>query len=439
MNNLKLASAIALALGGISAAQAGTAPTLAQCQSPTDTLFVAGSSAAQNAFANALNTDAFGGAGVTFKASNGNFEAFCGISANASFAPVGNSVVVHYRAEGGSVVGALPIVSTKPVKFLNLASATSLGQTLTTTGTSETVGTTDGWGGPLIEHAVEVGVTDLEPAQFVGKNYPSAYSTSVFGSATAAQLAGLSKTVLFDQVFGLFVNTSGLNGGGTGQAINLSKQAYANILDGNYTDWSQVPTTAFTSGAATTAGVVSNVAAPITVINREAGSGTRTGASIYFLGYNCGQTATFVNDPNPAADYYATSDELAAASATPGGIAYASIDNAGKANLTTVSLNGIVPSNLAATAGDYGWWYEAQLIKGTITSTGGPTIYSFLTTELANVNTAPHAADILAVPGAGSPKNAVSVPVVANTSEPGSAIYVNPFTHSSSSCSVVSP
>ena len=438
MNNLKLASAIALALGGISAAQAGTAPTLAQCQSPTDLLFVAGSSAAQNAFANALNTDAFGGAGVTFKASNGNFEAFCGISSNASFAPVGNPVVVHYRAEGGSVTGALPIVSSKPIKFLNLAAATALGQTLTTTGTSSTVGTTDGWGGALISHTVEVGVTDLEPAQFVAKNYPTAYSATVFGSASPAQLNALTKTVLFDQVFGLFVNTSGLNGGGTGQALNLSKQTYANILDGTYTDWSEVPTTTF-SGGVPTASVASTVAAPITLINREAGSGTRTGASIYFLGYNCGQTSTAVSDPNPTTDYYATSDELAAASSTPGGIAYASIDNAGKANLTTVSLNGIAPSNLATTTGDYQWWFEAQLIKGTITSTGGPTIYSFLATELANVNTAPHAADILAVPGAGSPKNAISIPAAANTNEPGSPIYVNAYTHSSNSCSIPAP
>src|ERR1700733_11046881 len=110
MRNLKIASAVALALGGISAAQAAS-PTLAQCQAPGATLYVAGSSAAQNAFAAALNTDLFGGGEVTYSATNGNFKAYCGLSANATVAPVNTPIVVHYRAEGGSVVGALPIVS----------------------------------------------------------------------------------------------------------------------------------------------------------------------------------------------------------------------------------------------------------------------------------------------------------------------------------------
>jgi hypothetical protein len=89
---------------------------------------------------------------------------------------------------------------------------------------------------------------------------------------------------------------------------------------------------------------------------------------------------------------------------------------------------------VAAATGQYDWWYEAQLIKGTITSTGGTGIYNFLKTELANVNTAPHVVDILAIPGAGSPANAVSVPLVGNTNEPGATIYVNPFGRSSNSC-----
>jgi hypothetical protein len=425
MTNYKLASAIALVLGGISAAQAAS-PTVAQCKTPNDTLYVAGSSAAQNSFGAALNTDLFSGGEITFSASNGNFKAYCGISANAAVAPVGDVVVVHYRAEGGSVVGALPIVSGKTIKFLDLTNAAVTSTAVTTTGTSAANGTTDGWGGPLTAHTVEVGVTDVEPGQFSGSNYPSAYSPAVFGTASPAQLGGLTKTVLFDQVFGLFVNTNSINGvATTGQAINLTRETVANILTGTYTDWSQVPTA--------TGGQVSSVAAPITLINREAGSGTRTGASIYFLNYNCGQVKTPVSETG-AGDYYATADALTAAGSTPGGITYASIDNAGKTNLSTVSLSGVAPTNLAATSGQYDWWYEAQLIKGTIVSTGGSGIYTFLKTELASVNTAPHVADILAVPNAGSPANPAAVPVVANTAQAGSAIYVNPFTRASNSC-----
>ena len=422
-NNAKIAYAVALALGGVAAAQAQ--PTVAQCKSPNNVLYVAGSSAAQGGFGNALVTDAFGGSALTFSASNGNFKAYCGISANASVAPTGNVVVVHYRAEGGSVVGALPIVSGKGIKFLDLTNSAVTSTSVTTTGTSGTVGTTDGWGGPLTQHTVEVGVTDVEPGQFVGKNYPSNYSVGVFGSASPAQLAGVTKTVLFDQVFGLFVNTSGFNGGGTGQAVTLGKSAVANILNGLYTDWSQVPNS--TNPAAPS--VVSSTAAPISLINREAGSGTRTGASVYFLDYNCSQTSSAIGEDSSFGDGYQTADVLTTAETVPGAITYASIDNAGKPNLTTVSLNGVAPSNFAPVSGQYDWWYEAQLIKGSINSTG-TSIYNFLTTELSNVNTAPHQSDILAVPTAlviGNP--------TANNHEPGPVIYTNPYTRNSNSCS----
>jgi hypothetical protein len=427
----KIAYAVAVALGTIAGAAHAATPSVTQCKSPNNILYVAGSSAAQNAFGNALNTDLLGGGAITFSASNGNFKAYCGISANAAVVPVGNVVVVHYRAEGGSVVGALPIAGSATgapplgattIKFLDLTNAAVTTTAVATTGTSAANGITDSWGGPLTGHTVEVGVTDVEPGQFIGKNYPSTYNTANFGTATPANLGALTKTVLFDQVFGLFVNTSGLSGGGTGQTINLTRSTVANILTGLYTDWSQVPT-----GTAGTA-VVSSTPAAITLVNREPGSGTRTGASIYFLGYNCDQSATPIAETG-AADGFATADVLATATATPGSITYASIDNAGKANLSTVQLNGVAPSNAAVISGSYDWWYEAQLIKGVSINSTGSAIYTFLTTELSNVNTAPHVVDILAVPKAFAP----GVPA-ANTAEPGAPIYVNPFTRLNNSC-----
>lgn len=419
----------------MSAAHAQTAPTVTQCKgTPADTLYIAGSSAAQPAFGSALATDLFGGSSfeLTFKATNGNFEAFCGfaVSGNTAGITAGNLVVVHYRAEGGSVVGALPIAASKTVKFLDLTNAAVTSTTVTTGGTSEANGPNDSWTGPLTEHTVEVGVTDVEPAALVGSNYPTTYNTTVFGTATPAQLGGLAHTALFQEVYGLFVNTSGINGGGTGQAINLTRNTVGAILAGSITDWSQVP-----SGT----GTVSSVAAPITVVNRESGSGTRTGAGIYFLNIGCSGNAT-INDPTPANDYYATSDALAAAAGIPGSITYASIDNNGKqAALSMASLNGTAPTNFGATNGSYDWWTEAQLVKGTITSTGGSTIYTWLTTELAKVATAPHAADVNAIPGvAGNVPTAA--PAAANTLN-GVSIYVNPFTkggNKTSSCAAPS-
>src|SRR5580692_10172216 len=101
MRNDKLVAAIALALGTVPAAHA-VVPTLAQCQAPQHQVYVAGSSAAQKAFFTATNADVFAGNGSLYVSSNGNFQALCGVSASAAYAPVGDSVLIHYRAEGGS-------------------------------------------------------------------------------------------------------------------------------------------------------------------------------------------------------------------------------------------------------------------------------------------------------------------------------------------------
>jgi hypothetical protein len=425
--NLKIAAAVAVAVGGHMAAHAA-GPTFAQCATAGATLYVAGSSAAQSAFSVALATDLFDSNGeTTMSASNGNFKAYCGFakSGNGAGIAAGTITTLYYRGEGGSVVGALPIASGKPVKMLDISSGACQVASPATTGTSATVGTTDGWGGCVTNHAVEMGITDLEPTVFTPPNYPSAYSTAVFGTASKAQLAALTSTKLFQQVFGLYVNTSGINGGGTGQAVNLTRETAAAILEGNYTDWSAVPSA---SG-----GQVSTVSAPITLVNREAGSGTRTGATIYFLGTNCVTFPATLSDPGP--DGFATGDVLATAAATAGAITYASIDNS-NASLSIASISGVTPSNLAATNGQYDWWFEATAQKGTITSPNGTALYNFLSGgELTNLATAPHAVDVNAIPNAGNPANVAAVPVTASTVN-SKTIYINPFTRAGNSCNI---
>jgi ABC-type phosphate transport system substrate-binding protein len=440
MNNVKVAAAVAIALGGGLAGQSAFALTAAQCTVAPVKLYVAGSSAAQPSFATALAADLFDTTNgeTTFSApavanvANGNFKAYCGTAkaGNGAHLATGTVVLVHYRGEGGSVVGALPVVSNKPVKFLDLsATSCQTGTAPSVTGLSANVGTTDGWTGCVTTHAVEMGVTDLEPGVFIGQNYPVNYSTTVFGTATPAQLGNLTTTPLFQQVFGLFINTNGLSGGGVAQAVDLSRETVANILAGNISDWSQVPTV--------TGGHVSTTSpAPITLVNREAGSGTRSGASIYFLETNCsanGVGSGVLSDPNPTLDGFATGDVLNTVSATPGGITYASIDNNNGThpNLTLASLSGVAPSNLAATSGSYDWWFEATAVQGA-PSTSGAAVYNWLIGgELANVATAPHVKDILAIPNNGT--NVATVPVVASTVG-GTTIYINPFTRGGNSC-----
>jgi hypothetical protein len=434
MNNLTVAAAVALALGAASAAQAQT------CAAPDFALYVAGSSAAKPAFQVALASDLFTSE-QSFSSTNGDFEAFCGPISTTGAAKTGltagSIATVYYRAEGGSVVGALPVVSGKAVNFLDLSGPGCLTTNPVTTGTSAANGTTDSWGGCVTRHGVELGVTDLEPSVFLAsaKNYPTAYSTAVFGSASPAQLVTLTSTSipLFQQVFGIFVNTSGINGGAVGQSINLSKETVAQILTGHYVDWSKVPSA---SG-----GAVSSTSQTIAIKNREAGSGTRTGASLYFLGAECTTLPIALKDGAASNDSYATSDVLKAAASVPGSITYASIDNQTKqSNLSMVSLSGVVPGNLAAASGQYDYWYEATAVNGNttgnsggVTTPGAVAIASFLTGgELQALATAPHALDINVIPG-----RAGNVGVVPITSSAGSAtIYINPFTRSGNSCNI---
>jgi ABC-type phosphate transport system substrate-binding protein len=443
MNNLTIAAAVALALGAASAAEA----QVAACATPDYALYVAGSSAAVSSFKTALLADLFSSE-TAYSSTNGDFEAFCGPVSNSGAANVpgltaGSIAIVHYRAEGGSVGGVLPIVNGDVVNFLDLTGSGCNVLNPPTTGTSQVNGTTDSWGGCLTTHGVELGVSDLEPSAFsvTSGNYPTAYSTAAFGTATQAQLNTLtgSSVALFQQVFGIFVNTSGINGGGTGQPLNLSKETVAQILNGHYKNWSAVPSA---SG-----GAVSSSSQTIVIKNREAGSGTRTGASIYFLGQECSTIPLALRDPvaTSSLDAYGTGDVLKQAASNAGAITYASIDNSTKQSaLTMVTLSGVTPSNLAAASGQYDYWFEAtaQLgnttgTSGGITTPGGSAIAHFLTSgELSGLATAPHATDILAIPGAG-PTATPNVGTVPLTSSAGTqTIYVNPFTRSKNSCNI---
>jgi hypothetical protein len=440
--NMKIATAVALALGGgITAAQAATPATPAQCAAAFNYLYVAGSSAAQPAFASALANDLFDSNGettISATVGNGNFKAYCGFakSGNGAGVPTGSVVTLYYRAEGGSVTGALPIASGKPINQLDLTQTACQVAGPVVNGTSATVGTTDGWTGCVTKHAVEMGVTDVDPPQFTKSsgNYPTAYSTTVFGSANLATFSFSGQSRLFDQVFGLYVNTQSINGASSpGAILNLSREAGAAIFAGDYTDWSEI--------ASASGGAVSSVAAPITVVSREAGSGTRTGASIYFLGSNCNKAALNYTDNFPQYDGYATGDVLTYASTIPGAVTYASIDNA-KTNLTLAQLSGVTPSNLAAATGQYDWWFEAYTQRAaTIASPGGLALYNWLKGgELANLATAPQKSDIMAIPNLGTngpgSSNTQIVPLLQSGATP---IYLNPYTRGTGNCNIPTP
>lgn len=440
-----VAAAVAVALGsGIAAA--ASPPSLAAAASTAYSLIIAGSSAAQSSIQNAFEVDACGGAANALSvqsSGNKNFFAFSCVTANViGSVPAGTLVTVYYRSEGGSVTGALPLISGASIQRLLLtdpsctvSSSGTIG-TCAVTGVTATNGPNDSWTGAVTKAQVQLGVTDVEPAQLTNLDYPKNYSTSVFGTATPAQLAALSVVPAVQQVFGLAVNTTGmtLNTSANGPHINLSAESVANILERNYTNWNSVPD-ALTGQPVTTNSVA------ITRIDREPGSGTRTQANIYFLHYQCGSTTGINNTTNEQLNY-STGDELTQANTVGGSIAYASIDNilppkaSSYSNLVPVYLNGIEPSTLAAATGQYDDWFEATLVTPDYSiPADAAAISSWLQTDLPNLSAAPLQADINVIPNVGT--NSATVPLTSN-SNGTITVYINPFTRGGNSCNVPS-
>lgn len=441
VRNIKVAAAVAAVLASGSAL--ANQPTPASAAAPAIGLYIAGSSAAKNAVLAAIEGPTVCGNSFSLFSSTGDtnfFAVSCTPLASTGLPSANGSNIytIWYRDEGGSVTGALPLVSGSQINQLSLAGATgSAGSyTVAVSGSSATNGIDDSFGSGVFKAPVQFGITDVEPTALVGDNYPSAYKSSVYGKATPAQLANLSPTTLFDQVFGIFVNTNSSAfttaekaGQGTANGtLNLPAETITNILQGNSNNWNDVPDT---TGAAVTASSL-----PIVIVNREQGSGSRTATSIFFTSDECNKGAVSIQESTGGtADYFSTGNVLSAANGIPGSITYASIDNAGSTsfpNLTLVQVNGVTPSQLAAASGEYGDWFEATGVTGpnfSSLSADQQQLITDLTGAFQTQATAPNTPDILAIPG--NSTNNASLPVSGTLAN---KIYVNPFSRAGLSC-----
>jgi hypothetical protein len=170
------------------------------------------------------------------------------------------------------------------------------------------------------------------------------------------------------------------------------------------------------------------------VINQVTNSGARMATQLYLLNDYCTYDSLALYEPSPASESFSTIDALALANATPGSITYASIDYDGvMPNLTLASINSISPSAQAAVNGLYKWWYETTMQPGAITSSGGTALYNWLKKELSSVATVPHTPQVMAIAGAGTPANAVTLPAGSHTYN-GQTVYINLFSRQAYGC-----
>lgn len=459
--NLKLAAAIAAVLSS-SAGLAQNAISPASAAAPHTAYYIAGSSAAKNAIIDVVESSVCGSVYSVFSSTpDPNFFAVsCAAPAN-SLLPNANGTnifTIWYRAEGGSVTGALPVITGVSLNQLNLNSSATVanpsgGFTVTIGGNATGNGLDDSFSN-VNEAPVMLGITDVEPGQLIHDNYPSAYSTTVYGKATSAQLQGLKHTAIFDQVFGIFINPtaagfSTAEKASIGQAapaasLSLSTQQIGDLLQGKTTDWSKA--------VDINGNPVASTSSPVTIINRETGSGSRTATEIFFTSFPCTTLSSVapiqeqVGLVPGATDYFSTSDVLTAANGTPGSITYATIDQAGGSfpNLTLVAINGVAPSNLNAASGAYGDWFEADFISPATAVANAETgdqkgLQTVLTTAFQKIQGNGFGqADLLgnpnvdtAFPAAIPATSTANVPAVSSKT-----IYTNPFTRGGASCQV---
>ena len=265
-----IASAVAAALG--SGAAMATVPTV----TPNAVVYSAGSSTEQGSFTAAVcrlltNVDSYTDA--SSGANSSSYRVLYGdlISATGGLA-AGSHVLFVYKFNGGGYAnGAVPqTVAGGTLPYPQQSAILSASDSATALGQG-TVCTTANGGNPTYKYTIgslsnnqqpDWGSTDVEVSMFQGAinnpNYPAA-TVSVGGS-----------DLLYDVVFGVAVTQALYN-----YKTNFSKAELAGILDGYYTDWSQLYGD---NGSPLPAG-------GIILIDRNVGSSIKTVGNQYLLGF----------------------------------------------------------------------------------------------------------------------------------------------------------
>jgi hypothetical protein len=287
----------------------------------------------------------------------------------------GLNAILYYRAEGGSAYGVAPIAKGQQIFRLVVdANCTGTSPTWTCPVTGWNFAAETG-AGNIVKDTTELGVSDVEPSKFVGDNWPGGF----FGAApTAAQLANITSIKpVTGQVFAIYVNSSV-----SATPISLSKAAVAAILEGSATDWSAVPKL---DGS----GFVSATSSPITVCNRDKGSGTRAGVGFFFTGYGCTPSGVALVVSSLAINASGGSETTCIAGGA-GRIGYLGFSGAtDPAGMVHVNIDGIAPNLHDAAAGGYGYWFEATFNNGTALTGNDALLATLLAARIRSAATVP--------------------------------------------------
>jgi hypothetical protein len=293
----------------------------------------------------------------------------------------GKNVAFYKVDRGGSAQGVQPVASPAGVgTALATLDLTSCGARAATVPNYTCTGTTQKT--PLL------GVSDVEPALFVGVNVPTGFDA---GGLSAAELGALTVTPVVQTVFGVAVNTrlrdalqaaQGLVVGDNSDANrpSIPRSIAGSLFRGEMADPA--------NGLGWHALGVANPDKQVNVARRVAGSGTQAAANMYFGGFPCGPNAKSpaTNGDFPSATggnsnagpFTGTGLYVYEGSTTgnvislltnaqndavnaPYALGHVSLENAETAAFKHVRVDGVLPSRANATAGRYDYVVESTM------------------------------------------------------------------------------
>lgn len=281
----------------------GQAFALAPNTVPDITLYASGASAQDKAFgalleelcvAGTYDTYLDGGVGKAQRAFSCNLD-----STKVTGLSIANpKVLIYKRSAGGSGMGVAPVADATPMEFMNVNSTNC-----TLTATPNTYNCAYNATSNMHMHTSDAGLSDVEPALFVGVN-------SIGSDVTSSQLAKLDVRSVRAGVFGIPVTTAlrnalqkaqGLVVGDETQANmpSLSKIQVASLMAKNgVKKWD----TLYMGGSKLTA--VAGVTPPsdlkVHICRRVNGSGTQAQFNANFLGNPCSASALAPADTSSA-------------------------------------------------------------------------------------------------------------------------------------------
>ena len=346
----KIAAACGLAIAALSSQAFAHAPSV----TPDLEVFISGSSALQGTLGKVAEGMMTAGTIDVFydSASSGkDYRAYFGTVSGTGTALDGKKVLLHNRANGGSIMGVNPVAQATALSRMKIEAATCA-----STGAAYPAATYKC--SSTVNAVPDAGVSDVEPAMFVGANLPagsSALTSTEFGHLTAASQNAV--------VFGIAV-TDNIS------LTNLTRSQITSLLSGSYQDWGMV--------SPSLAGKF------VRVERRASGSGTQASANAYFGGYPCSSasisladasftvpgTYEVVENSSTGAVKSGLNADFAAGKYAIGLVSTENAPVAGTDHWHFVSIDGIAPSPANAIAGKYDYFVEQSIQWRNVTVNG---------------------------------------------------------------------